>query len=86
MGTIYSIPISYDTPTIVNENKFAYVESKKFSMILDHERILYVIAILMNPFMMLLKIIMREELMIHDALFMFQFLFYVSIIEIIMPS
>ena len=72
METIYSIPISYDTPTIVNENKFAYVESKKFSMILDHERILYVIAILMNPFMMLLKIIMREELMIHDAIIMFQ--------------
>jgi hypothetical protein len=34
---------------------------------------LYVIAILMNPFMMLLKIIMREELMTHDAPTMFQF-------------
>ena len=31
------------------------------------------IVILMNPFMMLLKIIMREELVIHHALFMFQF-------------
>src|SRR3989337_2258088 len=37
------------------------------------KRILYVIAILMNPFMMLLKIIMREEHMIHDAPVMSQF-------------
>ena len=36
--------------------------------------------------MMLLKIIMREELMVHDALVMFQSIFYASIIELIMPS
>ena len=38
MGTIFSIQVSYDTPTIVNENKIAYVESNKFSMLLDHEK------------------------------------------------
>src|SRR3989337_2314109 len=37
------------------------------------KRMLYVIAILMNPFMMLLKITMKEEHMIHDASVMFQF-------------
>ena len=38
METIYSIRVSYDTPTIPNENKFAYVESNKISMLVDHER------------------------------------------------
>ena len=38
MGIIYSIRVSYDTPTILNENKIAYVESNKFSMILCHEK------------------------------------------------
>ena len=38
----------------MNEKNFAYV---------DHERMLYVIVILLNSFMMLLKIIMREEYM-----------------------
>ena len=38
VGTIYSILVSYDTPTIVNENKIAYMESNKFSMLLDHEK------------------------------------------------
>ena len=70
--TIYSIRVSYDTPTIVNEKKFSYVESNKISMLVDHGKMLYVMVILMNLFMMLLKIIMREELMIHDALVMFQ--------------
>ena len=37
MGTIYSIRVSYDTPTIVNEKKFSYVESNKISMLVDHE-------------------------------------------------
>ena len=36
--TIYSIPVSYDTPTILNEKNFAYVESSKFSMQVDHEK------------------------------------------------
>ena len=35
--TIFSIRVSYDTPTIVNENKIAYMESNKFSVLLDHE-------------------------------------------------
>ena len=36
--TIYSIQVSYDTPTIMNEKKFAYVESNKISMLVDHEK------------------------------------------------
>ena len=63
--TIYSIRVSYDTPTPMNEKKFAYVESNKFSMLVDHEKeMLYVIVILLNSFMMLLKIIMREDHML----------------------
>ena len=38
LETIYSIQVSYDTPTIPNENKFAYVESSKISMQVDHEK------------------------------------------------
>ena len=37
METIYSIRVSYDTPTIPNEKNFAYVEISKFSMLADHE-------------------------------------------------
>ena len=37
-GTIYSIRVSYDTPTIMNENRIAYMESNKFSMLMDHEK------------------------------------------------
>ena len=51
-------------PTIIDENKFAYVESNKISMLVDHERMIYVMVILLNSFMMLLKIIMREEHML----------------------
>ena len=36
--TIYSIRVSQDTPTIMNENKFAYVETNKISMLVDHEK------------------------------------------------
>ena len=36
--TIYSIRVSYDTPTIPNEKNFAYVESNKNSMLVDHEK------------------------------------------------
>ena len=36
--TIYSIQVSYDTPTIPNEKNFAYVESSKISMQVDHEK------------------------------------------------
>ena len=38
METIYSIRVSYDTPTIPNEKNLAYVESSKFSMLVDHEK------------------------------------------------
>ena len=37
METIYSIQVSYDTPTIPNEKNFAYMESSKFFMQVDHE-------------------------------------------------
>ena len=57
------------TPTVPNEKKFAYVESNKNYMLVDHEKILYVTVILLNSFMMLLKIIMREEYMLlHIAI------------------
>ena len=36
--TIYSIRVSYDFPTIPNEKFFAYVESNKISMLVDHEK------------------------------------------------
>ena len=36
--TIYNIQVSYDTPTIPNEKNFAYVESNKISMLVDHEK------------------------------------------------
>ena len=35
--TIYSIRVSYDTPTIPNEKSFAYAESSKISILMDHE-------------------------------------------------
>ena len=38
METIYSSQVFYDTPTIPNEKNFAYVESSKFSMLVDHEK------------------------------------------------
>ena len=50
-------------PTIIHEKNFAYVESSKFSMLVDHEKMLYVMVILLNSFM-ILKIIMREEYML----------------------
>ena len=38
--TIFSVQVSHDTPTTIpNEKKFAYVESSKFSMLVDHEKI-----------------------------------------------
>ena len=37
METIYSIRVSYDTPTILNEKNFAYVESSKNPMLVHHE-------------------------------------------------
>ena len=51
-------------PTIIHEKNFACVESNKISMLVDHEKMLYVLVILLNSFMMLLKIIMRKEYML----------------------
>ena len=62
--TTYSIRVSYDTPTIPNEKNFAYVESSKFSMQVDHEKNALCAGIWLNSFMMLLKIIMREDHML----------------------
>ena len=36
--TIFSVQVFYDTHTIPNEKNFAYVESSKFSMLVDHEK------------------------------------------------
>ena len=36
--TIFSFQVFYDTPTIPNEKNFAYVESSKISMQVDHEK------------------------------------------------
>ena len=38
METIFSVQVSYDTPAIPNEKNFAYVESNKNSMLVDHEK------------------------------------------------
>ena len=38
METIYSILVSYDTSTIPNEKNFPYVESRKISILVDHEK------------------------------------------------
>ena len=51
-------------PTIMNEKKFAYVESNRISMIANHEKNALCDVILLNSFMMLLKITMREEHML----------------------
>ena len=57
-----------DTPTIPNVKNFAYVENSKFSMLVDHEKNA------LNSFMMLLKIIMREEHMLVGIAIMSSFL------------
>ena len=36
--TIYSIQVSYDTPTIPNEKNFAYVKSNRIYMLVVHEK------------------------------------------------
>ena len=62
-----SMPPIYDDycdDTYAIKKKFAYVESNKNSMLVHHEKMLYVLVILLNSFMMLLKIIMREEYML----------------------
>ena len=51
-------------PTTIHENKFAYVESNKISMLVDHEKNDLGAGYIVNSFMMLLKIIMREKHML----------------------
>src|SRR3954467_8647420 len=53
-------------PTITNEKDFAYVESNKFSMLVDNDKKNYVILILLSLFMIPLEIIMRGEHMLID--------------------
>ena len=48
-------------PTTIHEKKFAYVESNKNSMLVDHEKNALCDGYIVESFMMLLKIIMREE-------------------------
>ena len=56
-------------PTIIHEKKFAYVESNKNSMLVAHEKNALCDSYIVNSFMMLLKIIMREEYMLlHIAI------------------
>ena len=61
-------------PTIIHENNFAYVESSKFLCLCIMKRMLYVMFILLNSFMMLLKIIMREEYMLVGVAIISSFL------------
>src|ERR1041385_5551614 len=53
-------------PTITNEKDFAYVESNKISMLVDHDKNFYVILIFLSLFMIPLKIVMRGEPMLID--------------------
>ena len=62
-------------PTITNQKNFAYVESTNFLCLWIMIRMFYVIVILLDSFMMLLKIIMREGDMVS----------LVSTISIILP-
>src|ERR1041385_2730637 len=49
-------------PTITNKKDFSYVESNKFSMLVDHDKkVLCDTLILLSLFMIPLKIIMRGE-------------------------
>ena len=52
------------SPAIIHEMKFAYVESNKIYMLVVHEKNALVLVILLSSYMMLLKIIMREEYML----------------------
>ena len=48
-------------PTTIDENKFAYVEGSKISMLVHHENSSLCDGYIVESFMILLKIIMREE-------------------------
>ena len=51
-------------PTTIIENDYAYVESNNSFMHVDYDKNGLCIVILWNLFMMLLKVIMREEIMV----------------------
>ena len=51
-------------PTTIDEKKFAYGRVISFLCFCVMKRMLYVMVILLNFFMILLKIVMREELML----------------------
>ena len=52
----------YDSPTlnVTNNNDFTYVESNNSFMHVNHEKMLYVMVMLLSFLMILLKVIMRE--------------------------
>ena len=52
------------TPTIIDDNKFAYVESNKISMVVDHENNSLCDSYIVEFIHDLLKSIMREEHML----------------------
>ena len=75
--TLEEVSIDYDNNVAIYDDYYDdmyAIKSNTSSMLVHHEKMLYVMVILMNLLIMLLKIITREELMIHDALVMFQFL------------
>ena len=56
-------------PIIIHEKNFAYVESSKISMQVDHEKNALCAGYMVEFFMMLLKIIMREDhMLLHIAI------------------
>ena len=72
-----SMPPIYDDycdDTYAIKKKFAYVESRKFSMLVDHEKNALGAGYIVDSFMLLLKIIMREEHMLVGIAIMSSFL------------
>ena len=61
-------------PTIIHEKNFAYVESSKFSMLVDHEKNASGAGYIVEFIMMLLNIIMREEYMLVGIAIILSFL------------
>ena len=62
-------------PTTIHEKKFAYVESNKNSMLVAHARNALCEVIMLNSFMMLLKIIIMEEYMLVGIAIISSFLY-----------
>ena len=60
---VYHVQVLYDSPTLnaTNNKDFTYVESNNNTfMHVNHEKILYVMVMLLSFLMILLKVIMRE--------------------------